>query len=180
MNENWRPVKGFEHSHEVSDLGRVRTLDRPLVYKDGRSGRLAGRYLSGSVRDDYIVVHLSPTKKRHVHRLVAEAFLPATEYRQTVNHINGNKHDNRASNLEWATYAQNNNHARSTGLLNQHGENCNLTKFSDDLVQAAKRVHARYKPSYRELADLFGMSPMHAWEIINGKSRKRPTAPSGQ
>nr|WP_255430669.1 HNH endonuclease [Xenorhabdus sp. TS4] len=56
-------------------------------------------------------------KARTVHTLVAEAFLAGSG--ETVNHINGNKQDNRACNLEWASYSENHLHAVATGLNKQ-------------------------------------------------------------
>jgi hypothetical protein len=100
--------------------------------------------------------------------------LPPPDFaRRTVNHKNGVKLDNRVENLEWATYRENNEHARDTGLCRQHGSNTNLSKYDEALIAAMRRTHAEYKPTYRKLGELFGMSTIHAWEVIVGKSRKR-------
>lgn len=67
----------------------------------------------------YPVIRISRTKKRveyFVHRLVAEAFIPNPENKPCINHINGNKYDNRATNLEWCTIAENNAHMHKYGL----------------------------------------------------------------
>lgn len=105
--------------------------------------------------------------------MVAEAFIPQPPGMTVCNHKNGDKHDNRVENLEWGTFGHNNRHARATGLQNQHGENCNLTKYSDQIVGAVRRVHAKYRPTFREMALLFDMSEMQVADIVKGRTRRR-------
>lgn len=109
MSEQWRPIKGYEGLYEVSDLGRVRSLDR---YNKGRvrRGRILRHYVTGS---EYYQVCLSKEGAQRniaVHRLVAEAFVPNPHGKDTVNHINEDKLDNRACNLEWLTRKENLNY----------------------------------------------------------------------
>lgn len=102
--EEWRPVVGFEGRYEVSNQGRVRSLlrrRRPIL-------RLFTK------PEGYVHVCLLDHGRqctRYVHRLVAEAFCPQVDGDQ-VNHLDGDKGNNRADNLEWCTPAENSRHAR--------------------------------------------------------------------
>ena len=103
-NEEWRDVVGHEGRYEVSSLGRVRSL------MCQRGKRKHPWYMKGKIdRYGYPVVCLRKNgKNKHipVHRLVAIAFIPNPEGKETVNHRNGSKLDNSASNLEWATQSE--------------------------------------------------------------------------
>lgn len=175
-SEVWKPVPGFEGRYEVSNLGRFRGLPRPLVYKDGRRGTLPGGPLKGARNaDGYVLLSLDTKTKKLAHRIVAEAFLGPQEYRRTVNHKDGDKANNRVSNLEWATYGENNAHARATDLNRQHGEASNLAKHSDQFIAAVRNVHAAYKPTYAKLGELFGMRGAHARQIVLLETRAKAT-----
>lgn len=173
MIEIWKPVDGAP-GYEVSNLGRARTLDREVTYKDGRVATFRGRNLSvfRGIRG-YPSIYLPGGARTHLHRLVASAFVERPAGRDFINHINGDKTDNRAENLEWVTMADNNRHARETGLQNQHGEDCNLTKYGSQLVSAVRRVHQKYGSTYRDLAMLFDMSEMQAADIVKGRTRAK-------
>lgn len=117
MEEVWRPVVGYEGQYEVSNLGRVRSLDR-IVKSRVRSGqKIKGRMLTKRCHKGYFRVALSEnnsTSNFFVHRLVAAAFIPNPENLPCVNHKNENKLDNRVENLEWCTYEYNNNYGMRT------------------------------------------------------------------
>ena len=120
--ENWKPVKGFEGYYEVSDLGRVRRVDRlvrtGIRYNEYRNFK--GRILKlHKKRNGYLTVDLSKeniVKTITVHTLVATAFLPREEGQTEVNHKNCDKADNRVSNLEWCTSRENKDHAKANHL----------------------------------------------------------------
>lgn len=122
--EIWKPIKDFESSYEVSNLGNVRSIDRYCIQKNNRSEKYNHIYKGKVLKQfknnaGYMQVQLSYQYKsipKRVHRLVAEAFIENPNNYKCVNHINGNKLDNRAENLEWCTYSHNNNEARRLGL----------------------------------------------------------------
>lgn len=113
MEEIWRPVKGFEGYYEVSDLGRVRSIDRVIYDSVRKCDRLLkGRLLTE--RDNghgYKSVMFCKNHKlyhKYVHILVAEAFIQNPSNLPYVNHKDENKGNNCADNLEWCTGSYNN------------------------------------------------------------------------
>ena len=114
--EIWKPILGFEGYYEVSNLGRVRSVDR----YNSRGRFCSSRFISpGLAGRGYFQIHLYKDNKsynRYVHRVVAEAFIPNPKNLEQVNHIDGNKLNNHVSNLEWCTNTENNQKAWDMGL----------------------------------------------------------------
>lgn len=122
-NEIWKPVKGYEGFYEVSNLGRVKSLDR-IVPSKSKTGTPCTRKVKGRImkngKDGHGYPHISlrkdrATKNAAVHRLAAEAFLPKVEGKEYVNHINSDYTNNCVENLEWCTSNENNIHAWKQG-----------------------------------------------------------------
>ena len=104
--EIWKTIDDWPN-YEVSNLGEVRNKNTGAIMKQvlGRDGRYLSVFLCNNGKEN----------TQRVHRLVAEAFL-GKEPDLMVNHIDGNKQNNRADNLEWCTAKENNNHAVANGL----------------------------------------------------------------
>ena len=120
MNEVWKDIKGYEGVYQVSNLGHVKGLSRfvncPLNCKRLIKENTIKPELT---KQGYISIKLyknNTGKHFQVHRLIADAFIPNSENKNCINHINGIKTDNRLENLEWMTYSENNKHAYDTGL----------------------------------------------------------------
>lgn len=122
--EVWVPIAGYEGLYEVSDLGRVRSLDREVATLGPRnrtSKRLRGKLLSQTLNKGtgYLSVSLSRdgrVRRKDTHTLVARAFCDGEMPGMEVNHDDGVKGNNRADNLEWVTSSRNNEHAYFIGL----------------------------------------------------------------
>lgn len=107
--ETWKDIKNYEELYQISNYGRVKSF-----YKNGNF-----KILKGAIKKGYHQVALAKNKKiiyKNVHRLVAETFIPNTENKPQVNHIDGNKLNNKANNLEWCTGSENMIHAYKHGL----------------------------------------------------------------
>lgn len=140
--EEWRDIKGLEGKFQVSNLGRIRNCgyNCKVKNKNGSSHfrKLAPKIKKQCVKEnDYLVVALSRKfPNNYVHRLVCEAFIDNPENLPCVNHKDGNKKNNRVSNLEWCTYSENQRHHHrelsyhnyiidlETGVFFAHSKEC--------------------------------------------------------
>ncbi len=114
MKEEWKRIP-YVSGYEISNKGRVRSHKRgkPKILKPEEISR-------GDRKKTYLRVTLYSGKRakhRKIHRLVALAFLPRVKGKNTVDHTNGNTHNNRVDNLEWTTNAENVKRAWDNGLM---------------------------------------------------------------
>lgn len=111
MTERWLPVVGYEGFYEVSNLGRVRSVDRQIRHRDGSLHMYPSRVLKPSVTTNgYAYISVSVNKAQRsvaVHRLVATAFLGPAPDGMEVCHRNGDELDNRSENLRYGTHGSN-------------------------------------------------------------------------
>lgn len=111
--ERWLPVVGYEGFYEVSDQGRVRSLEREILTSGGWTYTCKGRLLTqinGSSNIPYKVVNLSKKNKsrqRAVHLIVLDAFVSARPPGADACHNNGHYWDNSLTNLRWDSRSEN-------------------------------------------------------------------------
>lgn len=117
--EQWKDVPGYEGRYQVSNLGRVKALSFMQRWRHGLRRTKERILAQQTINSGYRIVHLhldGVRSAKTVHRLVAEAFCPGFDTALDVNHIDGDKQNNRAPNLEWLIRTANHDHAVSLGL----------------------------------------------------------------
>lgn len=176
MNEVWKSLKGVVENgdfYEVSNYGNVRSIDRMVT-------NARGTYLQSSVvlkqtkRRGYLEVGLNKNatgKIYGVHRLVALAFIPNPNNKPQVNHIDGNKINNHADNLEWATRSENVQHAYDNGLASgPKGEKNGSAKLTERQVKIIKQLLRGNKLTHGEIGELVGVKHNRISAINRGES----------
>ena len=176
MKELWKDIDGYEGLYQVSNKGRVKSLDS-----------VGSRNVPGL--ESYIVKGrvLSPSKHRHgyrlimlrkdghrgsflVHRLVAKAFLQNPKSNRVVNHKDGVKDNNCVDNLEWVTNGENNQHAWNSGLRKKlYGSKSTNAKLTDSDVRHIK-MGLLCGIQVGELSDIFEVSRATIGNIRTGKT----------
>lgn len=148
--EIWKDIKGFEGCYQVSNTGHIRALDRYIGYRKGRTRVWKGKEKIPTERNTgYLKVSLFKDGKsvtREVQRIVAETFIPNPENKGQVNHIDGNKHNNNVSNLEWVTPQENTIHSKTVlkkGIkrVSQYDLQGNYIQTFDSLKEAGEKTH---------------------------------------
>lgn len=175
MEETWKPVNNFEGCYEVSNLGRVRSVERIITYSDGRAYKYEQRILNQTLnkKRGYFYVKLSKnmkTKNVQVHRVVAETFLQNKNNKNVVNHIDGNKQNNKVSNLEWISSKENSEHAVKKGLT-KSGHLSHRARFSKEEVLEMRR---KYTSGVRQtdIAKEYGTDDSTMFAILKLKTYK--------
>lgn len=173
--EDWLPIAGYEGLYEVSDLGRVRSVERKVVSKKGHHSIYSSFILTQEkLKNGYLRVALcceNRVKRYSVHRLVCSTFNPNTENKPVVNHKNLNKEDNRAVNLEWCTQKENAQHASENGRT-QQGEKNRGAKLTEMQVIEIRRLRKESNIGPSALGRMFGVGRNTIRECVNGKTWK--------
>lgn len=162
----WKNIARFNGKYSISDTGLVKNnlTNKILTSHPHKSG--------------YIILTLRPTGRNgkcysiKIHREVALAFIPNPLNKPQVNHIDGIKSNNIASNLEWVTNKENSDHAIANGLLVPlKGTDKTTAKLTNDIVNYVRLVYIPRHKTFgcRQLAQLFGISHSTMSRVIAGK-----------
>lgn len=180
--EDWRPVVGYEGLYSISNHGRLRRDTATLAYK-------AGKIIRGHKRGiGYLAYSLCRDGKevcRLAHRLVCEAFHGPCPPGNQCNHLDGNKANNRADNLEWVTPKENVRHAIDVlgwnprfGGAPRGDSHYNVKLSAADIEAILERGgQGRYGgPTQSELAKEYGVTRMTVYRVLHGKARSNRPA----
>ena len=169
MQEVWQPVQGYEGLYEVSNQGRVRSLDRVQRSKRGALQRFKGRTLKPSLVEGYEQVALcrnGKAKLRKIHQLVLEAFVgPRPSPQWDACHCDGSRRNNFLANLRWDTKKANQADRLIHGT-DSRGSNCKTAKLAESQVLAI-RLDERL---YEEIAKDFGIATVTVGRIKRQES----------
>jgi len=124
MEEVWKDIPGYEGTYQISNLSQIRSLDRIVKNSLGVSRKCTGRLIVGRKISNKgylnVALNLNGIKKHIVlHVMVAKLFVENSACLPQVNHKDGNKRNNTASNLEWVSCKDNIKHSILSGLKNR-------------------------------------------------------------
>ena len=154
--EVWKDVKGYEGMYAVSNLGRVKSLARDMPHKTYGSWHIKEKLLkparTGYRKDHsdgylYVSLHAGHNQQKpgHVHRLVAEAFVPKVEGKPIVNHKDCDRSNNKVDNLEWCTTLENTRHAMANNRMNwEHMKKPVVNVETGEIFESTVAAEIRY------------------------------------
>ena len=159
MSDEWRDIRGYESSYQVSATGQVRSLKR---------GKLLAPAMNKSGYIQLNLYRFGEVKHFFMHRLVADAFIGPIPQGMWVNHKDGDRTNNHLENLEIVTPKENNEHARRMGLIPLMSP---VAKLTEDEVREIRRLKGKVRAVV--LAERFAVSVRTIYWIWSGRTWKR-------
>lgn len=175
MNEIWKDIDCFEGLYQVSNMGRVKSLNRTLMRKNGSPYIVKERILIPQVDTrGYFVVSLAFKKDKTlalIHRLVAKAFIPNPGNKPQIDHIDGNRQNNFSDNLRWVTSHE--NHINPVTVKRRLESNCPIGKGLNAVPVIGISQSDNSIIRFKKIKDVkeFGFDPSSVSKCILGKRK---------
>lgn len=176
MLEEWREIEGYEGYYEVSNLGKVRSLDRKVFNPKSGMTMRHGCLLKGNKNHKgYKYVGFGKNGIRSgllfVHKLVARAFIDNPENKPQVNHKDGNKLNNASWNLEWNTDAENQHHAKINFLKSRNDKHKDSVFTNEHVLFLPKLFEIGMNQGM--IAKIYGVDRHVIMNILKGVSYRQ-------
>lgn len=153
--EEFRDLKDFEN-YQISNLGRIYSKKRRVCLKVKKLGNSGYYQVRLSREGNYVY--------KNLHRLLAETFIPNPNNYRTVNHINGNKLDNRLSNLEWADDCTQQHQACLLGL-----KHCTQHVLTEEEIKDVYKRYFENNESIYSIAKLYNTRKQQIAKLVKGQ-----------
>lgn len=172
--EVWKDIEGYKGTHSISNLGRVRTNG---YYINSRWALSKGKYIERKIRKlqnnlrGYRMLQLRcHGKSKPIHRIVAHHFIPNPLNLPMVNHLNGDKKDNRAINLEWCTAQRNAQHSVDNGFTKiKKGSELVFSKLTEkDVIEI--KIMLKKGIYQKQIGEKFGVNKSTISAICVGRN----------
>lgn len=179
MQEIWKDIPETNGNYQVSNLGNVKSRHNKYTHKIDLEYHFLNPY---TTKKGYLTVKIKEHKtSRVIHRLVAEAFIPNPNNYPQVNHIDGNKTNNRVENLEWCDNQYNTKHAFRIGLFEnklnsirkpiiQYDKKGNFIKQWNSITEAEKTLNIRHISSVCSNDKYRHSAGGYKWEFVNDRN----------
>ena len=170
----WLDVYGYEGIYIVSSCGLVKSIDRKVPHprsKKGfhlRKGKLISFNTSANGYLRAVLCKHGEEKGHSIHRIVATAFIENPKNKKEVNHIDGDKSNNRVSNLEWVTSLENKKHS-VRNRFNAFGERHGRSKLKSSEVESIRKMIDE-GVFIKDIANMFGVHRETIGRIKRGKA----------
>ena len=179
-NEEFRDIENYEGLYQISNYGRVKSLKRFITNQYGERDKIL---IAGKSKCGYLFVNLCQKNNKKnflTHRLVANHFICNPDNKLTVNHIDGNKLNNRVDNLEWMTHKEQTHHAICNGLIKNNDRD--WTKFalmgqiSNSKIVIQYDLQHNFIKKYKSVGEAERITGINHSNIIMCCNGKRKTA----
>lgn len=171
-DELWKQVSGYENRYLVSNMGRIKSLSKPITLFNGGKYKTRERVLAQRLSDGYLFVALFSGENKdrldiQAHIIVGKEWVPNPDSKPEINHKKGVKTDNRAIELEWSTRSENIQHAYDTGLLIH--SNTGKSGLDANYSKPVQCTATGMVMNIKDAAIFTGVSNTHMSSMMNGK-----------